>query len=349
MRRIFFLAVLLSIFTVNSLSAQVLAEVYRNTGCTNCVGIDQGYDAFLKANPALNVQVVYVQTAIPARNDPFYAISKAAVDARMAAGFYYIQSNPILFVKGFNAGEGADKLNDWKSFTSNPAASTYSGTLTVSAILNGSGKVEFKLHAEGSSGGKQVKPFIMLVESGIKYANTESYGNPPDSIWDNIFRAMIPDPQGGDAFVLSGPTDITIPDYDPTGKPWVLSNCKIIAILQEVTSTNQNHQIDALSIAPINTLGAVRKGINPGSSIGTPIPNPAISSTQIPFQLASPAHVKIVVSDDLGREVETIFNRFTEGSSFASFVPTGLPQGIYYARMFANGAYVGMQKIVFAP
>ena len=59
--------------------------------------------------------------------------------------------------------------------------------------------------------------------------------------------------------------------------------------------------------------------------------------------------VKLIIYDALGREVETIFNGFAEGSSYATFTPKNLSRGIYYARMYAGGSFVGMQKIVFAP
>ncbi len=350
MKRLLFLAAFFSILISHSVSAQILAEAFRSIGCVNCVGIDAQYQAFIESNPSLKVQIVYFHNNISTIDDPFYAISKADVDARMNANFYQVITDPILFVSGFNAGAGAAQIDNWKSLTSNPAAAAYTGTLSASALIDPNGKVIVTLHAGGTSGGKQVRPYAMLVESGIKFANDEGYGNPPDSIWNDMFRATIPGSQGGDPFVLSGAKDIVL-TYDPTGKPWVLSNCKIVAFLQEVNpqASSNNHRIDALAITSITTASVSESNSTSAASIGAPIPNPSSSTTQIPFHIVTPANVKIIVCDDLGREVETIYNGFAEGSSFATFTPKNLSRGIYYARMYAGGNYIGMQKIIFAP
>ncbi|HXC06072.1 MAG TPA: hypothetical protein VNZ86_15045, partial [Bacteroidia bacterium] len=227
----------------------------------------------------------------------------------------------------------------------------YPGTLTATAAIDASGKVHVDLHATGSSAGVEVKAYAMLVESGINYNNTEGYGNPDGDIWNNVFRAMIPGSTGGTAFTLNGPNDFHY-IYDPTGKPWNLQNCKIYAFIQEVPASadHVSHPIDAFAVATIAPLNGVSNSeMSRSSSLGTPVPNPSTTTAQIPFQLAAPSNVRIVICDDLGREVQTIFNRFAEGSSFASFTPSGLARGIYYARMYADGAFVGSQKIVFAP
>jgi hypothetical protein len=335
---------LFSIFLGSSASAQILVEAFRSMTCGNCAGPDSSYEKFLGQHPQYKAEVVYIHNAIPVDLDLFYHQSKADVDSRSST-LYGIISNPNMFINGFSEGSS---FSTWTGQTTAAASYVYHGTITASANVDGAGQLQVDLHINGS-GGKQVRPCVMLVESGIKHNNTYEYGNLPDTIWNNIFRAMIPTTQGGDPFSLNGTTDLHF-TYDPTGKPWVLSNCKLVVFLQDVAaSTGVNHPIEALTTASITTAGVSGSNNISVSSIGTPIPNPSTTSAQIPFHLAAPANVKIVVCDDLGREVETIFNRFAEGSSFATFMPNNLSRGIYYARMFADGTFVGMQKIVFAP
>jgi len=275
----------------------------------------------------------------------------ADVDAREASNFYFVKSDPVAFINGFNAGPS---FSTWKSLTEQTATTiNYPATLSISSYISTNGgrdTLHVDLHADGTSGGKQVKPYAMLVESGIKYNNTQAYGNPANGNWDNIFRAMIPAPTGGDAITLSGPQDFHYV-YDPTGKPWNLQNCKIVAFLQEVTAQSDNisRNLDAFATAAITTSGVAEKK-SQTTSLDAPIPNPSQSFAKIPFHLAVPANVKIVICDDLGREVSTILNGFiSEQQSSAMFIPDHISRGIYYTRMYVDGAFIGMQKIVFAP
>jgi len=348
MERLYILVVVCSFLLVNSASAQFLVEAFRNFDCLNCKVPDGQYEAYLATKPEYKAEIVYIHNNFPLPTDSFYLAAHRDIDARSGT-MYKIQADPHVFVSGISAGSS---FSTWKSQTDQTAAAiSYPVVLTVTGIIQSDGKVAVHFHTEGSTAGIAVKPFAMLVESKVQFNNTGSYGNPSDGNWNNIFRAMIPTKDGGDVVTPAGSMDIPTFIYDPTGKPWVLANCKIVCFLQEVNAQSDgvSHKIDAFAVAPLITAGVSGSEGNAASSIGTPIPNPSVSSAQIPFHLAAPANVKIVVCDDLGREVATIFDQFAEGSSFATFMPNTLSRGIYYARMFADGSYIGMQKIVFAP
>jgi hypothetical protein len=322
---------------------KVLAEIFRNTGCVPCKQTDPNFEAF--AAQQGDIQIVYIHNKAPDPVDPF-AIATGG-DAIVRQNFYGVQGDPTVFIKGFNAGTGAQTLDNWKTLAANPAASTYSATLTASVSVTGN-IVTIDLHADGTSGGKQVRPYAMLVESGIMYDNSAGgYGNPPNNTWDNIFRSMIPAAAGGDPVVISGPIDFHY-TYDASGKPWVFSNCKIIAFLQEVTAqTQSSHPIDAFTVASVKS--AVKDFNANATSISAPVPNPSQSFARIPFHVAAPANVKIVINDGLGREIAVVYNGFVlDSESSAIFMPASVSNGIFYARMYANGAFVGMQKLIFA-
>ncbi|MDP4219151.1 MAG: hypothetical protein Q8916_12665 [Bacteroidota bacterium] len=350
MKRLFVVVALLSCLTANFASAQVLTQVFRNMLCANCRTPDDQYAAFVNQFSEAKVEIVYVHTSFPDPGDPFYLASKTDVNFLAGGSFYNVQADPDAFINGYESGTS---FAPWRTATQSAASGKLPATLTVSGFYFQDGKIHVNIHVEGSTGGKKVKPYAMLVESGINYNNTDKdgYGNPPNNIWDNVFRAMIPSAQGGSEFVLSGPLDISLPAYDPTGKPWNLANCKIVAYLQEtdVQSDNRSYQIDALGVSTDKM--AVNTGeTSGGTSITAPIPNPSQNFARIPYHLSSPANVRIVICDDLGREVSTLVNGFiSEKESSATFIPGQLARGIYYARMFADGAFIGMQKIVFAP
>ena len=348
MKLYFSIAIIFSLLVCRVASAQFLVEVLRNTDCANCKVPDAQYEALLAQHPEYQVQIVYIHNNFPSPADPFYLISKADVNARVGSAFYQVAVDPNAFINGSS---GASSFSTWKNLTEQTASTLhYSASLSITAFIDGSNKLHVDLHADGTTSGKQVKPYVMLVESGLKYNNTQSYGNPTDGNWNNIFRAMIPGSTGGDAVTLSGPQDFHYV-YDPTTKPWILQNCKIVAFLQEVTAQSDNisRNIDALAIAPITSSGVAEKK-SQATSLSAPIPNPSQSFAKIPFHLAAPANVKIVICDDLGREVSTIINGFvSETESSAVFYPNNISKGMYYARMYADGNFIGMQKIVFAP
>lgn len=67
-------------------------------------------------------------------------------------------------------------------------------------------------------------------------------------------------------------------------------------------------------------------------------PNPFNPSTQITFRLADVGHVLLKVFDMVGREVATLVDgRLSPGRYAVRWNATGMPSGVYYARLSANG------------
>lgn len=350
MGRYLLTVIIFSFFALRAAPAQILVEAFRSIGCVNCVDPDKKYEDFMNANPKYKINIVYVHNNIATSDDPFYAASKQDIDARQGASFYFVSSDPVVFISGFNGGAGGNYESNWEKLSADPASAQYSGTLTATASVESDGRLLVKLHAIGSGGDAQVRPYAMLVESGISYHNLEGYGNPPGNIWNNVFRAMIPGSQGGPVTSFTGQADFSW-YYVPASKPWNLDNCKIYAFMQEVAAQSDgSHAIDAFTVTSV-TKSAVRGENSPSvTMLLAPVPNPLQGFTRIPFSLSSAANVKIVICDDLGREVSTIINEFVSDlQSSAMFIPDHLPRGIYYARMYSDGAFIGMQKIVFAP
>jgi hypothetical protein len=331
---------------IQSASAQVLVENFRNTGCVNCIEPDKKFESFIETHPNLNINVVYIHNNAPFPNDPFYLVSKTDVLARQT--LYKPIGDPQVFVSGFDGGSSGSNESNWEKLAADPASVQYPGTLTASATVISDGRIKLELHATGS-GNVQVRPFAMIVESGIVFDNPEGYGNPKSGVWNNIFRAMIPSPQGG-PIVNAGTADFTY-YYDPTGKPWNLDNCKIYAFMQEVAAQadGSSHLIYAFATASI-THSSVASDSQSESSLEASIPNPAQTSVRIPFHVAHPSNVKIVISDNVGRDVATVVNQFvSESESFAVFTPASIVHGVYYVRMYADGKLAGNQKIIFEP
>ncbi|RJP75572.1 MAG: T9SS C-terminal target domain-containing protein, partial [Candidatus Zixiibacteriota bacterium] len=68
-------------------------------------------------------------------------------------------------------------------------------------------------------------------------------------------------------------------------------------------------------------------------------PNPFNPRTALGFTLAAPGHVLLKVYDTAGREVGTLVDGWREaGLHEATFDASGLPSGVYLARMEAGGS-----------
>jgi hypothetical protein len=84
----------------------------------------------------------------------------------------------------------------------------------------------------------------------------------------------------------------------------------------------------------------------PSSFILSVSPNPFNPTTALGYQLSSPGYVSLKVYDTAGREVVTLVNGWREaGDHELTFDASGLPSGIYFARLEA-GKYVQTQKLV---
>jgi hypothetical protein len=77
-------------------------------------------------------------------------------------------------------------------------------------------------------------------------------------------------------------------------------------------------------------------------------PNPFNPSTTISYCLHRNNNVKIVVYSFLGKEVETIIDRFQAAGLYSvSFKPKGLSSGVYFVRMSA-GQFTQTTKIIYS-
>lgn len=75
-------------------------------------------------------------------------------------------------------------------------------------------------------------------------------------------------------------------------------------------------------------------------------PNPFNPSTMVSYQLPVAGSVKLVVYDQLGREVSTLVDgEMSAGSHSSSFDATGLAGGVYYYRLTA-GSYTAVRQMV---
>ncbi|MEI8134987.1 MAG: Omp28-related outer membrane protein [bacterium] len=331
------------VFTL-PLHAQLLVESFRNMDCAPCKTNDIPFEAYLKAHPEFKVNLVYIHNNIGDTHDPFYLATQT--DALYRQNIYKVSSDPSVFVSGYKTDPNVDA---WKQYTSAAFTNVHYGTtVTVGASADKSDKIHITMHVEGSSSGKQVKPYIMLVESGISYHNNDvNYGNPENDIWDNVFRGMIPAKDGDVATVITGAKDYAY-DYDVSGKGFNLANCKVIAFLQEVTTQTDavSRNIIGMSSSAVATAG-VEDAVAEESRLGLPLSNPAVRSVTIPFQISHPSTVRIVAIDILGNEVELLNEFVSNTKSHITFTPRSQVATMYTLRMYANGKAVGTQKVAF--
>lgn len=335
------------LFGARANSQTILAENFRNTDCANCRQPDDIFEQFLKDNPKYKVVVVNVHNANPSKADPFYIASKTDVEARSTT-FYNIISNPTLCVNGFNAGSSSDS---WKNYVKSADMVPLPATLTVTKSIDANKLITVKIHVESSNVGNQVRPYVYLLESGIKYWNNKSYGNFPDSSWNNILRAVAPSGAGGNTFTLIGSKDIEI-TYDASQKTWDMSKVSAVVFLQGVDpqpAGSYNYPIYALIETPKGFTangGLCGSKCSEGNAL-SPVYNINDNSASLNITLAKSASVKITLSDLLGMEAATVYDGFAKSNTFTAEIPTNiLPAGIYFARMFVGGTLVDVKKIL---
>jgi len=76
-------------------------------------------------------------------------------------------------------------------------------------------------------------------------------------------------------------------------------------------------------------------------------PNPVTSSTEISFFLEKAGNVMLKVYDEKGVEISTLMNsRMERGGHNASFNAAGLPNGVYFYELQANGTVAVKQMVV---
>ena len=326
--------------------AQIIAEAFRNIDCANCRTPDDGYENFIRSqHPEYNVTIVYIHNDFPSPVDPFYTLAKSDVDVR--TNMYNILSDPTMFING-KYGQGS--LTPWKNLTTSEASQPApTATLGISSSSNGDGTYNVKIDVVGSIAGTTVKLYAMVVESEIKYYNEASYGNFPDSSWNNVFRKMLPDADGSDAFSVNGNMSFTY-TLDPKPQNLNPANLKIVAFLQDTKSSgNNSYPIKASAVAPLATAGVQNTALS-SAFVGQPSVNPFSANTSIPVHLQTPSHVTAVVYNSLGAAVSTIVDKtITESDATLTFFPGSLAAGMYRVAVSIDGKLVASRAIVYQP
>jgi hypothetical protein len=78
-------------------------------------------------------------------------------------------------------------------------------------------------------------------------------------------------------------------------------------------------------------------------------PNPFNASTNIKFNLHKAAHVKLVVTDLLGREVETLINsKLPQGENTFLWYANNCASGIYFYSMYIDGQLMETKKMILS-
>jgi hypothetical protein len=96
---------------------------------------------------------------------------------------------------------------------------------------------------------------------------------------------------------------------------------------------------DACTIkySPLVGINPVTSEIPNGFSLYQNYPNPFNPSTKIKFGVSKASHVKIIVYDNLGGQIETLVNQsFSPGTYETDFNGSNLSSGIYFYRLIAD-------------
>jgi hypothetical protein len=76
-------------------------------------------------------------------------------------------------------------------------------------------------------------------------------------------------------------------------------------------------------------------------------PNPFVTSTIIKFMIPKQGHVKIVVYDVVGREVQILVNETLKAGAYeTSFNGSSINNGVYFYRIYA-GNYSETKRMIF--
>jgi len=338
-----------SLFMSNVGNAQpkVVAEMFRGMSCGNCKQPDDQFETFVNGLSAGDVVIIYYHNGIPTTHDAFYQANTSEVNARNQ--YYGVSADPIGFIDGVNAGA---TFSGWQSYTNQAiATSPLTATITPTVSLNGQ-QLSVQLVINGSAQG-QVVPYIALLEDSIVYHNTDVYGNPPNDTWNNVFRATVTPASGADPFILTGTGSKTVNySLDLTGKSWNIAHLKIVAFIQAATAGTQNsHIMYGAAVAPVAASAVYSKGGVLATGLGVISPNPFHGEVSIPFQLQKSSHVKLVVTDLLGREMTSLLDRTVgEGSHEVTFAPRLSGQtGVYFVHFVVDGVPAQVAKIISQP
>jgi hypothetical protein len=321
----------------------VLVEAFTNTACTNCITPDGQITNYVTTHP--NLKLIFYHNNFPSPKDPFFKANKSGSNYR-GYGFYNVQADPEAHVRGANGGSA---FSSWKSLITD-SQGPYSADIAIGLKSIDGGKIQIDVTTTGTSNNKSVQLMIAMTESGIAFNNTESFGNPPSGVWDNVFRKMLPGDSGSTPFVLSGTKTITA-IFDTTGTGWHAANMEVIAFLQTVASlplaTTDSAAIIGVGVRPLSSLGVTNSKAVSGALLGSASPDPFTNTTMLPLHLNKTSQVRMVVVNSIGQEVATLADRvFEGGDANIRLDATNLANGIYMVRLFLNGVFHSQMKVV---
>ena len=321
-----------------------LAELFSSFGCGNCHGPDSAYEVYLSKHPGVVLINYHNTTADP--QDEFFQESKSAgsQDRDFLYGGGSAQSDPAASIDGYTAGSIE---SSWENATNTALANTLPATITASVGYGPGGIDTIHFTVSGGPAGKQVAYYVALKESKIFYANNLAYGNPPDSLWNDIFRAMIPS-NGSSAFGLGGTHNFT-EIFDPTQYPFtgVEQNMTAVIFVQDkAASASNSYQIEGLDTVSLASSSAVFETTTSYDQLIFP-ENPLSSTGSFRFSLAKAGNVQISAYDMLGREVRSLVSgTMPSGEMTVELNGTSLPTGVYVARMTVDGHTVDQKEFV---
>ncbi len=344
MKRIYLLPALLLLGypSVSHAQPTILAEVFGNFGCANCKNADLAFDDYLFDKPT--IQLINYHNEFPTPSDAFFAVARQGQQYLYRSTLYAVNGDPVEVTNG-GAIERANSELTWED---NCNSATHLPPLTVTAYKTADGMIY--IHAKNTlTLPAAVRLNVALLESNIVQANPGAQGIPPSNVWDNIFREMLPTPDGF-LFTPTGADEFTY-SFDPTqtdanGDTWNPDNMKAVAFLQDDQGATK--KVESLGVVSLANLPLSAVTASDHKTTGLRIlGNPTKGTSQFWLTLPSSSHVKLTLSDMLGREVRVLVDvQMPEGQTSVEMNTGTLPAGCYIARMFIGGSEVDHAKLV---
>jgi len=211
-------------------------------------------------------------------------------------------------------------------------------------------------YALSSTGGAHNSKILKTTDGGNSWTTTDA------ATTSNLYNLSFPTPQVGyiAADGIYGAKPSLLLKTTDGGSTW---NIVPVPYGYSLTSVCFPKGVDTGYVVG-NQSGAILKTIN-GAGIITSVsdspagnqisdntlfrnyPNPFTESTTITWQLTKAAHVILIVYDFTGREMKTLVDCTQEkGEHLIKFDASGLPAGVYFYQLRANGVFCTNKMII---